>query len=97
MKLLSLLVLSFSLFQAGAYAETRDELARNYETCESSDESWHRRWGQYVVAFEYNQATELCREQYWPNWAEAHMTGCYHNGAWINAGYYCHEIAPGSR
>lgn len=68
-----------------------DQMKANYDACLAGDESWHRRWGQYVVAFDLNTATEICHEPYWVPY-EARLTGCKLNGGWAYAGYYCQEL-----
>lgn len=66
----------------------------NFETCKRSDSSWMSRFGQYVVAFSYGDAVKACSQQPWgPH--HVRQAGCYANGAWLKAGYYCEEISGG--
>lgn len=93
--LCSALALSFFGSSAQAFPKFPNpaEMKANYEACEKGDESWHRRWGQYVVAFDFNEAAKICRDQSWyygmPDQAE--LTSCRVNGRWVWAGYFCRE------
>jgi hypothetical protein len=88
--------LALSFFGSSAYAFPKipkaDEMRANYNACERSDESWHRRWGQYAVAFDYDEAVKICREQSWYGMSdEAELMSCRVNGRWVWAGYFCRE------
>ncbi|MFL5812881.1 MAG: hypothetical protein ACJ763_04840 [Bdellovibrionia bacterium] len=91
-------VLALSLFGAAPSAHAfpnAKEMQANYEACEQTDLSWSRRWGQYVVAFDFDEASRICREQLWSElgWrTEPELMSCKVNGRWIWAGYFCREI-----
>ena len=68
-----------------------DEMAANFATCNASDESWYRRFGQYVVAFDSDDAIRACSEQtFGPQ--RPRLTGCSTDAGFIWAGYYCEEV-----
>lgn len=95
MKLFSLLALTFVLFTGVAHANSSQA---NFDTCVNNDESWYRRWGQYVVSFDRRDADQKCREQYPFDNVNPTETGCYSNGSWIAAGYYCNvEYSGGDK
>lgn len=63
----------------------------NYDICVASDESWYRRFGQYIVAFDIYDATEACQDQFQKQ--RPQLAACSANGGYIYAGYYCQEIS----
>jgi hypothetical protein len=67
----------------------------NFDTCVANSSSWMNRWGKYVVSFDLAQAYNVCRKKAWPQDASAKQAGCYANGAWLKAGYYCQVIEHG--
>lgn len=66
----------------------------NFKACAASDSSWMSRWGNYVVSFDRSGAEATCRSQSWGPY-EVRQTGCYLNGSWAKAGYYCQEVNGG--
>lgn len=68
--------------------------AENFKACAANDESWMRRWGSYVVSFDRSGAEAACRNQTWGPY-EVRQTGCYIDGSWVKAGYYCQEVNGG--
>jgi hypothetical protein len=64
----------------------------NFQACNASDESWNRRWGQYLVAFDRDEAFRICRERSWYGApAEPELMSCKVNGHYVLAGYFCQE------
>jgi hypothetical protein len=88
--LFSVLAVSAMVTSAHAFPN-HDEMKANFQTCEQSDESWHRRWGQYVVAFDINAATDACSAQF-PQPGIPHLAACRVNGRTLYAGYYCEDM-----
>jgi hypothetical protein len=85
-KIIALILLSsFSAF--GSHFPPKEELAANYQKCMDSDESWYRRWGQYLVSFDIYEAYQICRSVYQN--ADVDMMGCRIHHQWYNAGYLC--------
>ena len=64
----------------------------NFNACAANDESWMRRFGHYVVAFNRNAAYDECRKQIWWGESQPRQAVCRLNGAWAKAGYYCEEM-----
>jgi hypothetical protein len=80
-----------SLYIAPASAiPTPDEMRANYDICMDSDESWYRRFGQYIVAFDIYDATEACQDIIRNQ--RPRLAACYVSSGYIYAGYYCEEI-----
>ncbi len=93
-------LLAFTVLAAissSAYAfPTRAEMEANYQVCEKSDESWHRRWGAYLVSFDRNEADKICREQAFPGTTSTpRAMSCSFEGKILYAGYYCEEQNSG--
>ncbi len=84
-----------SAMSSSAFAfPNADEMQANFKTCNESDSSWNRRWGQYVVTFERNDATRICNEMY-SGHGRTGLAACSANGAWLYAGYVCYEVDGG--
>jgi uncharacterized protein (DUF2147 family) len=67
----------------------------NFNACAANDASWMSRWGNYVVSFDRSSAYDICRKQAWPQPSirvSARQTGCYIDGAWADAGFYCEVL-----
>jgi hypothetical protein len=96
--LFSVLAISALSATAAHAFPTRAEMEANYQICEQSDASWHRRWGQYVVAFDIDEASRACRKgSVYGERSEPELMGCEHQGRYLWAGYYCHEISGFNR
>lgn len=63
-----------------------EEVRQNYHTCQKVDESWYRRWGRYVIAFDIYNAVEKCNKS---GYHMTRPTGCFHEKNWLIAGFYC--------
>ena len=92
--ILSVGFLAISALPTSALAfPTPDEMAANFGICNRSDESWWRRFGQYVVAFDLGDAVEACRKE-WGH-QRPKLAACNTDGGWLYAGYYCESIDGG--
>jgi hypothetical protein len=67
------------------------DMQANYQACEKSSADWHRNWGQYVVAYDLNDAVNTCRHEF-PE-AQPRLVGCSINGQNVWAGYACEPIS----
>lgn len=83
----AILCVSFSSYSA---VETKAEMKENFKKCAAADESWMRRWGNYWAGDDLYPTLDLCRKKGWPstNITINHI-GCYIDGKWARAGYYC--------
>jgi hypothetical protein len=87
---LALSVLPLAINAMGSYeTPNAEEAARNFKYCQASDESWQRRWGQYVVSYDYAEAHKICHANRGLGNVQARDTGCYKDKSWLLAGYYC--------
>jgi hypothetical protein len=66
------------------------EMQQNFNTCVQSDESWMRRFGQYLVSFDLGEAADVCNSDPSLN-GPAQVMACRSNGQWLYAGYYCSD------
>ncbi len=83
------LFLEIGLLVVASQAQAGNE--HNFQACAANDPSWMSRFGQYLVSYDGYDANEICIAQN----ARAMRMGCYLNGEWATAGYYCEELAPG--
>ena len=65
------------------------EMQENFATCDQSDESWMRRFGQYLVSFDLGEASDICNAADPSESGPAQVMACRFNGQWLYAGYYC--------
>lgn len=65
------------------------EMQENFSTCAQFDESWMRRFGQYLVSFDVGDASEICNAADPSESGPAQVMACRFNGQWLYAGYYC--------
>lgn len=95
--ILSLALLAVSAAPTVALAfPGADEMAANFAICNRSDESWYRRFGQYIVAFDLGDAVKACNAQtFGPQ--RPHLAGCNTEAGNLWAGYYCEEIDGGAK
>jgi hypothetical protein len=77
-----LLLVAGLLLTANAFAASNQE---NFQTCAAQDPSWMSRFGNYLVSYDSYEATREC---FYQN-MRAERMGCYINGEWATAGYYC--------
>ena len=93
------LLLAVMVFQVAspAHATTNEEARANFKNCIIADDTWYSRWGQYLAGFDMSSAQNVCqRKMWWSNFTVKRM-GCYLNGDWKTAGYYCDEISGGAQ
>ena len=87
LKTISQVILVLGFFGSSVHAATTPaQLEQNWHTCNNSDSSWYRRWGQYVFTFDKDYAAKICRSYI----GEAYMAGCENNENWLKAGFYCY-------
>ena len=87
--MLTTAILAIGLFSSVGHAyPDPSKLEANFYKCIKHDESWYRRWGQYIESFDRNVAYRNCRS-YDPIYADIKMAGCRMHGSFHKAGYYC--------
>lgn len=86
----SLLITSgIALADTGMSNHQSNHQQMHFEMC-SKNSQWFNNWGQYVVAFEIDEARKACGQDAYPKTAP-----CKLHGHWVSAGYYCEEFSPG--
>ena len=55
----------------------------NFEIC-AENSQWYNNWGQYVVAFDLEDARKICGSG-----AQVKQASCKIDGNRVSAGYYC--------
>ncbi len=69
-----------------------NQVEENYKVC-STSETWMARFGRYVVAFDLQEAYDICYAKAFPQRnVGAKQTGCRIDGEFEIAGYYCQSL-----
>ena len=74
---------------ASADARMSNHQQMHFEMC-SKNSQWFNNWGQYVVAFDIDDARKACGQDAYPRTAP-----CRLHGHWVSAGYVCEDFSPG--
>jgi hypothetical protein len=91
MKNLFLVIAALMSLAGIAQAHSHQGSEANFQACAAADESWMRRFGQYLVSYDPYEANDICARDN----GRSHRMGCYINGEWLTAGYYCDEFSGG--
>lgn len=67
-----------------------EEMKYNFKVC-MGESGWESKWGQYVVAFNIEDANRACRNSA-NGPARPALTGCHTSNGFIYAGFYCQDI-----
>jgi hypothetical protein len=67
---------------------------KNFITCKEADSSWMRRFGNYVIAFDYIEASDYCHRWAWPANGAYRQAGCFVDRTYLKAGYFCQKQSP---
>ncbi len=90
-KIIVILLSSLTLASGIAAADSgmANHQQKHFEMC-SQNVQWYNNWGQYVVAFDIDDARKACGNDAYPRTAP-----CRIHGHWVSAGYVCEEFSPG--
>jgi hypothetical protein len=87
------LFLSLALVMTAATslaASRYDGSEAKVRACAAADESWMRRFGQYIVTYDWYNSNAICRNMDGEGrHPQAYRAGCRIDGRTIIAGYYC--------
>jgi hypothetical protein len=86
------LILTFSAAGALARQPAPEVQRANFKICAAQDESWMRRFGNYVVSFDFYPALDICHSKSNGRPYGTFHAGCYIDRKWAQAGYYCNSL-----
>lgn len=97
-KLLALGLLAISALPVSAFAfPSPAEMRANFAACTDADTTFMSRYGQYVVAFDQYEATDICNRTAFPGSSQrTELAWCSLPGqGYVYAGYFCQEVNNG--